>query len=348
MQTGVELESALQRDFQPGFVLSYDMARDTLFKHIYGHDDSLTCIYTGWTLYMDPKRDPTTTVYRNGQASGLNTEHTYPRNKGAEEGKKGFSDMHHLYPARVDVNEQRSNYPYQEIDDADTKIWYYQNIASNTKPRSQVERYSEWNNNMFEPREDSKGNIARSLFYFYTVYRQDALAADAFFFERQRKFLCEWHYLDPVDSMEWERTFRIAAYQDGKPNPFVLDCSLAARTYCKNTGGSCPEITSAIPDLGAPFFKVAPNPVQNEIALEWLDDQSSSGHFQVRLFDVLGRQLAVLFEGPLVSAGTGSKLFLPVPEKLKTHTGMWYLQVQQKDGFNTRNRMVKLLHFPER
>jgi hypothetical protein len=46
--------------------------------------------------------------------------------------------------------------------------------------------------------------------------------------------LCDWHNYDPVDSLEWERTFAIAKYQDNKANPFVLDCSLAKRAYCPN------------------------------------------------------------------------------------------------------------------
>jgi hypothetical protein len=35
-----------------------------------------------------------------------------------------------------------------------------------------------------------------------------------------------------VDTFELLRTQTIAPYQDGKENPFVLDCSLAKRAYC--------------------------------------------------------------------------------------------------------------------
>ncbi|MFN8329951.1 MAG: hypothetical protein U0T81_01815 [Saprospiraceae bacterium] len=38
---------------------------------------------------------------------------------------------------------------------------------------------------------------------------------------------------DPVDSLEWKRTFMISQYQDGKANPFVLDCTLPQRCYCE-------------------------------------------------------------------------------------------------------------------
>ena len=41
----------------------------------------------------------------------------------------------------------------------------------------------------------------------------------------------KWHYEDIVDMSEYDRSFTIAEYQDDKPNPFVLDSTLARRIW---------------------------------------------------------------------------------------------------------------------
>ena len=41
----------------------------------------------------------------------------------------------------------------------------------------------------------------------------------------------DWHYYDEADEMETDRTWKIADYQDGLPNPFVLDSTLARRIW---------------------------------------------------------------------------------------------------------------------
>jgi endonuclease I len=222
--------------------MDYGESRDTLFSKVYMKDDSLKCVYSGHTLFLDPNRDPTTFVYMNGSDNGINTEHTYPRSKGAEFGNPK-SDMHHLFPTRSKVNEERSNFPFGEIDDDETDLWFYKNQSSFSKPTQNIDAYSEWKWQIFEPREDHKGNVARAIFYFYTMYKDLADAEDPDFFWDMVPTLCEWHLLDPVDSLEWERTYIIAKYQQF-PNPFVLDCSLVSRTYCEMTENPC---TTTVP-----------------------------------------------------------------------------------------------------
>ena len=80
----------------------------------------------------------------------------------------------------------------------------------------------------FEPREEQKGNTARAMFYFYAMYSN---VADDEFFELQKETLMNWHYYDAADEIETERTWEIAQYQDGLPNPFVLDSTLAGRIW---------------------------------------------------------------------------------------------------------------------
>ncbi|RMF22906.1 MAG: hypothetical protein D6765_13770, partial [Bacteroidetes bacterium] len=240
--TGDALLDSLRAHYSPTTILNNADARDTLFARIYNHDDSLTCVYTGFTIWLDPTQDPTQAAFMNGGPDAINTEHTYPQSFGAT--GLARSDMHHLFPTRLSANDARANDPFAEIPDESTERWFYLDQVLTTPPATHRERYSEDRPDAFEPREDHKGNVARAMFYFYTIYREQADAANAAFFESQRPTLCQWHFLDPVDALEWERTFKIAAYQ-GNPNPFVLDCTLPERSYCAEFAPRCSPASTA-------------------------------------------------------------------------------------------------------
>jgi Endonuclease I len=243
--TGEELLEALIDEYKTQELLSLTQAKDTLYSRIEAREDSVHGIYTDFALYLPPGQDPSQAIFKNG--SGLNLEHTWPQSKGAGSGQPGRSDMHHLHPSRVIVNSERASFPFGDIDDNVTDNWYYRAIERATIPTSNIDLYSESIDGMFEPRESVKGNIARGMFYFYTMYKNDADNADPLFFEEQKAALCAWHYADPADENEINRTQRIASYQGGKVNPFVLDCTLAERTYCTE-GGQCSTVATKVPD----------------------------------------------------------------------------------------------------
>jgi hypothetical protein len=253
--TGENLLSQVVSDYKTTTVLGYGPARDLLYGTIDIKNDSVSGIYSGHKLYLPPGVDPSSHLYMGGIADGINAEHTYPRSKGARDGN-GFSDMHHLFPCRVAVNTSRNNFPFAEIDDRQTTSWFYLNQnQSNTPAAVDIDLYSERINGAFEPRESKKGDIARAMIYFFTMYKEEAMAADPDFFEAQRETFCRWHRQDPVDATEWERTFMIAAHQDDLPNPFILDSSLVARAYC--------ESVTAVSEQNDETVLVYPNPVVN-------------------------------------------------------------------------------------
>lgn len=227
--SGYFLLAKLSSEFKPLNVLDYTSARIKMYQEIYNREDTVYCVYSGHGLYLDPlSPDPIGYLAKNGNANGINCEHTFPQSKGADQGN-ARSDMHHLFPSRAAVNEARSNFPFSEIEDRKTQTWFFKNVGINTIPKTNIELYSESTSFSFEPREDHKGNAARAVFYFMSMYD---LQADKSFFESMRATLCDWHESDPVDSLEWTRSHLIANYQEDKANPFVLDCSLARRTYC--------------------------------------------------------------------------------------------------------------------
>jgi len=297
---GSALYQAVVMAYKPAVVLDYTQARDTLFAKVLAKDDdSLRCIYSGYTLYLDPTQDPTQYIYFDGSPLGMNTEHAYPQAKGASDGN-ARSDMHHLYPTRTPVNEARGNLPYLEIPDPQAQKWFLNAQVFTSIPAQNIHLYSEATTNLFEPRESVKGDLARAVFYFYTMYTSEALAADQGFFALQRPTLCQWHDYDRADSMELIKTMRIAPYQENKPNPFVLDCTLARRMYCPELSADClttPTSEAGMPSLG---LRVSPNPLRDAGQVEMT--LPFSGDLKFRLLSLLGQEIT-LWEAPGSEAG---------------------------------------------
>jgi len=281
-KAGDELLDSLVSHYKPVSILTYSEARDTLFANIDSREDSLTCVYSGHTVYLDPSLDPTQAAFMNGSNDGINTEHTFPQSFGAG-GGNARSDMHHLFPTRTAVNSSRGNKIFGEIDDSTADQWYYQNRTQSNIPLDpQIDLYSETDSDTFEPREDHKGDVARAIFYFYTMYKAEADAASDIHFDSQIETLCDWHLLDPVDDKERQRTLGIAAYQEGKANPFVLDCSLPSRSYCPQQVCS----VTSVEEEPLTQLTLSPNPATDYIQIHGLDPSSTAG---IDVFDSVGR-----------------------------------------------------------
>ncbi|MGB0931200.1 MAG: endonuclease I family protein [Chitinophagales bacterium] len=229
-EKGTKLLQKLQKKYKPNQVLGYGAARDVLYKETADyHEFRLTCVYTGYSIWLDPRQDPSTNAYEQG----MNCEHSWPQSMGAKGQAK--SDMHHLFPTREGVNAARSNHPFGEVPDHETDRWYLSDVIQDEIPTKNIDGYSELDSDSghFEPREDMKGNIARAMFYFYTMYNNQS-GVNTSFFEGQKNTLRQWHIADPVDDFEAHRNHFIAKHQDGKVNPFIEDRSLVERAFFEN------------------------------------------------------------------------------------------------------------------
>ncbi|MBK7410487.1 MAG: endonuclease [Saprospirales bacterium] len=331
---GQELLDALATTYKP-LSLVNNFTNDTLYKEIYLEPgDSLRCIYTGYTVYLPPGLDPSQAAF----SENINMEHTYPKAMGAETGLAA-DDMHHLFPSRADVNNARGNLPFGEVNDPDADQWFYLDQTLSNVPGTHIDLYSEvHNNDLFEPREDHKGNVARAMFYFYTMYKAQADLANNTFFEAQRETLCQWHYADPVDSLEWVRTFRIAGYQEGKPNPFVLDCTLPQRSYCQNMGLFCEPVSGYDPELNIPFdaFFLNPNPSNRQVRLEYVLREKAQ--VTIELYDAQGHFLEQLKQGEQTPGAYALEWENPA---LSSGMYWWKFQVTTERGtLSTTRKMV--------
>jgi endonuclease I len=285
-ESGAGLIEKLSDNFKPVSVLNFASAKDVMYRDIYAEHDSVECVYTGHSLYLDPQSDPSSWLYQNGSSTGINAEHNYPKSKGASSGN-ALSDLYNLFPTRTPVNSDRGNLPFGEIPDAQTNSWYYLTGETTNIPSENIDLYSESDGQSFEPREDHKGNVARSVFYFVTMYAQETMAADPAFFEAMRSTLCDWHFYDPVDSLEWIRNERIAGFQSDKLNPFVLDCSLAARTYCELVDAACTMTgVSKMPLDALSDLTIYPNPTSGRLIIR--SDIRWSVNLNLEILDLLG------------------------------------------------------------
>ena len=210
--------------------LGYDTARMYMYNYVDNHADTITCVYGGlqvaWT-YGGTGTNP----------APLNCEHTIPQSFfGSNEPMR--SDLFHLFPTYDQWNSIRSNYPFTDIADTSTLYWMIGTTLTSSIPGSGIDDYSEATGSAFEPREDHKGNVARAVFYFFSVYPSYNLSQVG----ELDTFLL-WHQTDPVDSAEIARNDAIELYQ-GNRNPFVDHPEWAARAWGSVSGDGYPQITS--------------------------------------------------------------------------------------------------------
>lgn len=291
---GEELKMALIENFKTDQTLTLSQARDTLYKRVYAINNMVSCVYSGFQKSLIDGQDPSQTLFGDGSPLNINLEHSYPRSKGADSGLAS-SDMHALVPSRVDVNSQRSSDPYGDIPDSSTERWFFEDQTLTTIPSVDMDLYSEDSNEKFEPREDFKGNVARAAFYFFTMYRDEAIQADPDFFATMNEDLCQWHIDDPVDSLEWTRNNIIASYQNDNVNPFVLDCSLS-RLYCDEIPTQC--FTLDTKDLEDLNYFIYPNLVEPGQPIK-IEGEGNLSDLVIKFLNLDGQPISVekIYEG---------------------------------------------------
>ena len=223
---GLSLQEKIRQSYSPTRTIGYGAARDKMFGDIDNQNGKVIDIYGGRVITLDDGNDPS----QAAGSQGFNTEHSWPQSKGAGQ-EPQRSDLHHLFPSDAKINSVRGNKVFAEIPDDKTKKWLKGDISQTNKPTASINEFSESTNSLFEPRESVKGDLARAVFYFYTIHKSQA---DDSYFAEQKQTLCNWNKLDPPSSTEIARSNAIAALQ-GNENPFVIDATLPERAYCNLT-----------------------------------------------------------------------------------------------------------------
>ncbi len=209
--------------YQPYFDdLGYNGARMEMFGFTDEEDGAIHGVYTGF------EQASTYTTYLNP----INTEHIVPQSFfGALSPMK--SDLFNIKPSHGNANSARGNSSFGEVAD-ETAQWYgideFGGYVSQSSIPENPELWTERSSNLWEPRDDAKGDIARLIFYFYTMYPTEAgdMAQIG-----DIMTLYTWHLEDPVSSFESTRNNRIQEVQ-GNANPYISQPDLVQRAWFWN------------------------------------------------------------------------------------------------------------------
>lgn len=235
--------------------LGYNTARRYMYNYIDNKNNKVTCVYSGfqqnWS-YGGTGTNP----------APINCEHTVPQSF-FNKSEPMRSDLHHLYPAYGTWNSTRSNHPFDEITDSQTEKWMLSSQSQTTIPSNNIDSYSEYSNSTFEPREDHKGNVARAIFYFYTMYPTQAGSITKV---ANPNTLYQWHLADPVDANEIARNNAIQQYQ-GDRNPYIVHPEYIARAW-----GFTPQPTTP----STPVLQLATT--TTNITISWNDLSNEEGY----------------------------------------------------------------------
>lgn len=222
---GDELRSKLYEMFSPLSMpdfnrLSYEKARKILYSEIATVD-----IYGGHALDSISKKK-------------INCEHVWPQSFF----KKKYpmrSDLNHCFASQHKLNTHRSDKKFDEIDDDEAQFLdengkkiHPNDVDSSDDEDTTSDELDFGNlseksnyNNTFEPIDVSKGNIARAVAYFNTMYPKYDISKVI-----DIPVLLSWHHQDPVDDGERKRVEVIYNHQKNI-NPFIICPELVSRIY---------------------------------------------------------------------------------------------------------------------
>ncbi|MAX65296.1 MAG: endonuclease [Bacteriovoracaceae bacterium] len=150
----------------------------------------------------------------------FNREHIFPQSSFNKDYPMK-SDIFHVYPTDGFVNGRRGELPFGEV----------QKIHWQSKNGSKIGTgvNGDFRGRVFEPIDEFKGDIARSLFYFATRYEDQIKNFEHKMLDGSRKrvykkwvidVLLRWHKNDPVSSYERRRNNAGEKFQ-GNRNPFI-------------------------------------------------------------------------------------------------------------------------------
>lgn len=191
---------------QGGMPDRYTTARQLMFTRVFRNTDgpgeaTVACVYTNDETFAPSNRDP--------DNNAMNCEHVWPRARLASDRNSALyehqqSDIHHLAPTRPEANSRRGSNRFGVV---------VRDVDNAHRPSKAGK--DQYGDEVFEPQDAKKGDIARMLFYMSIRWGLDMS-------NREEDALREWHSFDRVDDEERARNDAIEMVQ-GNRNPFI-DC----------------------------------------------------------------------------------------------------------------------------
>ncbi|RQO32170.1 endonuclease I [Taibaiella sp. KBW10] len=175
------------------------------------------------------------------------------------------NDIQFVVPTDGKVNGVRDNFPYGKVNNP---TWTSTN-GSKLGPNASAG----YSGTVFEPIDEFKGDVARTLFYFVTRYQNSVPSfssgnimdgtATRGLLQWQVDLLLQWHQQDPVSQREKDRNNAAYNYQ-GNRNPYIdhpeyVDC-IWGNTNCAPTSVATINTTNT-------YIDVYPNPAKDIVHL---------------------------------------------------------------------------------
>ncbi|MFB9327711.1 endonuclease I family protein [Paenibacillus aurantiacus] len=216
-KSGTELKKALHDIVSKQKSLTYDEIWEAVKKTDEDPHNSNNVIL----FYSGQSDSKLNTDHGGNDNSKWNREHVWAQSHGDFGTAKGIgTDLHHLRPENKRVNGDRGDKDFDNLPQ-NAKYQY----TSVPIPDTYWDKQQE----IWDPRDEVKGDVARIMFYMDTRYEDsdsmDLELVNQLTDSHSPKFgnlstLMKWHELDPVDDFEKRRNEVIYSYQ-GNRNPFI-------------------------------------------------------------------------------------------------------------------------------
>jgi endonuclease I len=288
----------------------------------------VTCVYTSEQFVYDEPFD----------WSVLSREHTYCASwmpTFPDQDTKEYSDQYNLFPVTfTDANAHRSNYPLGEVVNA---TFTYMDGKFGTDANG-IEVY--------EPRDQHKGDAARAIFYMATSYNGISsnnwglpdYISSLIQYGQDQDVLKAWHWQDPPDAWEIARNDFLDSLQ-GNRNPFVDSVNYACyinfddMTYIANPGSTPCMVTPGFEETNVETFSVYPNPTSGDFGINI--SLKENENILVRISDVAGKTVYERNEN--LKAGNNRLMI----SSTRLSKGIYMLQLVTENSVNTQKIVIK-------
>jgi endonuclease I len=204
----------------------------------------------------------------NGEGVCYNREHLVPQSTfGSASPMK--NDYFHVVPTDGSVNGARGSYPFGEVANPS----YTSTNGSKRGPNT----FPGYSGTVFEPIDEFKGDIARSVLYFAIRYEDEfnsswktnevlANNRQEFFVDWYIELLLHWHRNDPVSQKEIDRNTNGFQFQNNR-NPLIDHPEFAGKIW-----GSPDDIPPS-----APSNLIAMQLTNSSVSISWGASQDNDG-----------------------------------------------------------------------
>ena len=278
--TNTNLVSALHAKVNPHTMKYYSDYSTLFIKNFIVRDTTdnrrvVTCVYSGENKIYSEPFDFTT--------NGYSREHTFCHNwmpTNPADALPEYNDYHHLFPTNQNnANAVRSNYPLGKVvTPSSTFLGCKFGLDAN-------------NHQVFEPRDEHKGDAARAMMYESICYTSVSGNLWAFpsnisnwGYGQDQYILKQWHFQDPPNGYEIARNDFLDSLQ-GNRNPFVDSADYACFINFSNMTYETNGCLASVDEISENRFYVYPNPANTTVSLSV--DGTTILHFTIT--DLNGR-----------------------------------------------------------